>query len=141
MYEALSRLLLGDDARQRLRVSQALLVLTVYLVFAIVQHAEVMLGLIDARQSWALTAWNLAGGLGFYLGIRSGLNLRLKSGRSLAIPQTAWAMVGIVWSYAITGPARGAVLLIMILVVVFTIFELTPQKARAVAGTAFAMLA
>ncbi|MBX3603642.1 MAG: GGDEF domain-containing protein [Piscinibacter sp.] len=141
MREALSRLLLGDDVRQRLRVSQALLVLTVYVVFAMVQHAEVLLDMIDTRHSWALTTWNLAGGFGFYLCIRSGLNLRLKSGRSLAIPQSAWAMVGIAWSYAITGAARGAVILIMILVVVFTMFELTPQKARAAAGTAFAMLA
>lgn len=141
MYEALSRVLLGGDARQRLRISQALLVLTVYLVFALVQHAEVMLGMIDARHSWALTAWNLVGGFGFYLCIRSGLNLRLKSGRSLAIPQSAWALVGIVWSYAITGPARGAVMLIMIIVVVFTMFELTPPQARSVAASAFAMLA
>jgi diguanylate cyclase len=140
MYEALSRLLLGDDTRQRLRVSQALLVLSVYLVFAVVQHAEVVLGMIDAQQSWALTTWNLVGGFGFYFCLRSGLNLRWKSGRSLAIPQSAWALVGIVWSYAITGAARGAVILIMILVVVFTMFELTPRKARAVAGTAFAML-
>ena len=141
MYEALSRLLLGDDTRQRLRVSQALLVLIVYLVFAVVQHAEVVLGMIDAQQSWALTAWNLIGGFGFYLCLRSGLNLRWKSGRSLAMPQSAWALVGIVWSYAITGAARGAVILIMILVVVFTMFELTPRRARAVAGAAFAMLA
>ncbi len=138
---ALTKLLLGDGPRQQLRLSQALLVLAVYLVFAVVQHAEVMLGMIDASQSWALTTWNLIGGVGFYLCIRSGLNLRLKSGRSLAIPQSVWAMVGITWSYAITGPARGAVILIMILVVVFTMFELTPAKARAVAGLAFTMLA
>ena len=137
---AVSKLLLGGDPRQLLRVSQALLVLAVYVVFAGVQHVEVMLGLIDASQSRALTAWNLAGGIGFYGFIRSGLNLRLKAGRSLAIPQSMWAMVGITWSYAITGPARGAVILIMILVVVFAMFELKPSKARAVAGGAFAML-
>jgi len=137
---AVSKLLLGSDPRQLLRVSQAMLVLAVYVVFACVQHAEVLLGLVDARQSWALTAWNLAGGIGFYGFIRCGLNLRLKTGRSLAIPQSMWAMVGITWSYAITGPARGAVVLIMILVVVFAMFELKPSKARAVAGGAFAML-
>jgi diguanylate cyclase (GGDEF)-like protein len=87
-----------------------------------------------------LTAWNLTGGICFYACIRSGLNLRLQTGRSLAIPQSMWAMVGITWSYAITGPARGAVILIMILVVVFTMFELNPSKARAVAAAAFAML-
>ena len=137
---AVSKLLLGSDPRQLLRVSQALLVLAVYAVFAGVQHLEVMLGLIDASDSWVLTLWNLTGGIGFYACIRSGLNLKLKSGRSLAIPQSMWAMVGITWSYAITGPARGAVILIMILVVVFTMFELKPSKARAVAAAAFAML-
>lgn len=138
---SLTRLLLGDDPRQKWRASQSLLVLAVYLVFAVVQHAEVMLGMIDASQSWKLTTWNLVGGFTFYGCIRSGLNLRLTSGRSLAIPQSVWAMVGITWSYAITGGARGAVILIMILVVVFTMFELTPGKARAVAATAFTMLA
>jgi len=135
-----SKLLLGSNPRQLMRTSQALLVLAVYVVFAGVQHLEVMFGLIDASQSWALTAWNLTGGVLFYACIRSGLNLMLSTGRSLAIPQSMWAMVGITWSYAITGPARGAVLLIMILVVLFTMFELEPSKARAVAASAFAML-
>ena len=134
------KVLLGNDLRQRTRASQALLVLTVYVVFAAVQHLEVLLGLIDASQSWALTAWNLTGGVCFYAGIRSGLNLRLRTGRSLAIPQSLWAMIGITWSYAITGPARGAVILILILVVVYTMFELTAAKARAVAAVAVLML-
>jgi len=137
---AISKLLLGEDPRQQTRVAQAVLVLAVYVVFAGVQHLEVLLGLIDPSDSRALTTWNLIGGAGFYLCIRSGLNLRLKTGRSLAIPQSIWAMVGITWSYAITGPARGGVILIMVLVVIFTMFELTPSKARAVAGTAFVML-
>ncbi|RZI54644.1 MAG: GGDEF domain-containing protein [Pseudomonas sp.] len=132
--------LLGSDLRQRTRASQALLVLTVYVVFAGVQHLEVLLGLIDGSQSWALTAWNLTGGIGLYACIRSGLNLKLKTGRSLAIPQSLWAMTGIVWSYAITGPARGAVILILILVVVYGMFELSTAKARTVAVVAFLML-
>ena len=141
LASTISNLLLGNNPRQRMRISQAMLVLAVYVVFAGVQHLEVLLGLIDASQSWVLTAWNLTGGICFYACIRSGLNLRLKTGRSLAIPQSMWAMVGISWSYAITGPARGAVILIMILVVIFTMFELKPSKARAVAAVAFAMLA
>jgi len=135
-----SKLLLGNDSRQAMRASQALLVLVIYVVFAIVQHLEVVLGLIDESQSWGLTAWTLTGGICFYACIRSGLNLRLKTGHSLAIPQSLWSMVAITWSYAITGPARGTVILIMILVVLFTMFELTPSKARAVAAAAFVML-
>jgi hypothetical protein len=136
----ISRILLGRDRRQMTRASQALLVLTVYTVFAAVQHVEVLLGLIEASQSWPLTVWNLTGGICFYACIRSGLNLKLRTSHSLAIPQSLWAMVGIAWSYAITGPARGAVILILILVVVYSIFELTPAKARAVAATAFFMV-
>ena len=132
--------LLGADRRQRLRASQALLVLAIYLVFAGVQHLEVLLGLIDEAQSWMLTAWGVGGGLLFFAAIRGGLNLRLRKGRSLAIPQALWSMVAISWSYAITGPARGGVILIMMLVVLFGMFDLTPLKARAMAAIAFTMI-
>jgi diguanylate cyclase (GGDEF)-like protein len=137
---ALSTLLLGKDRQQATRASQALLVLTLYATFAAVQQFEVVLGMMDEAQSWRLTAWNIGGGTFFYSFIRGGLNLRLKRGRSLAVPQSIWAMVGITWSYAITGPARGAVILIMILVVVFTMFELDMSKAWAVAASAFVLL-
>lgn len=137
---AISKLLLGAERRQSVLASHALMALAVYALFAVVQHLEVLLGLIDESDSWTLTTWNLSGGVLFYACIRSGLNLRLRTSPSLVIPQSIWAMVGIAWSYAITGPARGAVILIMMLVVMFAIFELTPAKARAVAGGAFAMV-
>ena len=138
---AISNVLLGADRRQAVLASHALMALAVYVVFAGVQHVEVVLGLIDRSDSWALTTWNLTGGVLFYACIRSGLNLRLRTSPSLVIPQSAWALVGITWSYAITGPARGAVILIMMLIVMFAIFELTPRKARTVAASAFGMLA
>jgi diguanylate cyclase len=125
---------------QHVRASQSLLVLVVYGVFAVVQHVEVLLGLIDERQSWMLTAYNLAGGSLFYGAIRSGLNQRFRSDPSLTIPQSLWALGGISWSYAITGPARGAVLLIVVLVLMFGIFALTPRQSRILAGVGFAML-
>jgi diguanylate cyclase (GGDEF)-like protein len=138
---AISRLLFGAERRQSVLASHALMALAVYVVFAGVQHVEVLLGLINRSDSWALTTWNLTGGVFFYASIRSGLNLRLRTSPSLLVPQSIWAMVGIAWSYSITGPARGAVILIMMLVVMFAIFELTPAKARAVAGGAFALVA
>jgi diguanylate cyclase (GGDEF)-like protein len=138
---ALPALLVGRDPRQHLRTSQAMLVLAVYAVFAVVQHLEVLMGLIDERASWLLTAWNVGGGIGFYVLLRSGLNRRLPKDRSLTIPQTLWAIVGIAWSYGITGPARGAVILIMMLVIMFGMFSLTPARARTMAATAFALLA
>jgi len=138
---ALRKLLFGTDARQQLRASQALLVLAVYVAFAGVQHVEVLLGFIDETQSWRLMAWNLVGSSFFYAAIRSGLSLRLDFGRALGKVQSLWGMVAIAWAYAITGPARGAVLLIMMLLVMFGVFALTPARARVLAATAFGMLA
>jgi diguanylate cyclase (GGDEF)-like protein len=136
----LQRWALGEDPRLQLRVSQSLLVLCVYGVFAVVQHSEVVLGLIDEAQSWALTAWNLSGGVLFYALVRFDAKLPLMREPAWSVSQSLWAMVGISWSYAITGPARGGVLLIMMLVIVFTLFALTPAQARALAALGFAMI-
>ena len=134
------KLLLDEEPRQRLRASQALLALVVYVVFAGVQHLEVLMGLIDADASWRLTVFNLSGAVVFYAVIRSGLNLRLRHDRALSVPQMLWAMTGIAWSYAITGPARGGVILIMLLIIVFGMFALTPRQARVIAASGFGLL-
>ncbi|MFY9513889.1 MAG: diguanylate cyclase, partial [Rubrivivax sp.] len=136
----LRRWLVGDDARQQLRVSQSLLALVVYLVFAAVQHVEVLLGMVDAEASWRLSVFTVGGGLVFYLLVRSGLNRHLVHDRALTLPQSLWAMVAVAWSYAITGPARGAVILIMTLIILFGMFTLTPAKSRLQAATAFVLL-
>jgi diguanylate cyclase (GGDEF)-like protein len=132
---------LHDDAsRQRLRASLALVALVVYVVFAGVQQLEVMMGLVDAADSWRLSAFNVGGGLMFYGLMRSGLNRHVRGDPSLNFPQMLWAMTGISWAYAITGPARGGVILIMMLIIVFGMFALTAGQARVIAATGFAML-
>ncbi len=136
----LRTLLYGSDPRQTLRVSQSLLVLIVYAVFAVVQHVEVIAGLIDETDSWRLTAWNLSGGLSFYLFTRTGLSRRYADDRLLTLAESLWAMVGISWSYAITGPARGGVILIMLLVLNFGMFALRPQQARSLVLCGFGMI-
>jgi diguanylate cyclase len=140
VWALLRRWLVGDDQRQQIRAAQALLVLGVYIVFAGVQHAEVLLGMIDEAASWRLTAYNLCGGVLFYGLIRSGLNLRLPWDRALTGPQTVWAMVAISWSYAITGPARGAVVLIMMPLILLGMFVLSPRQSRRLTAVGFALL-
>jgi hypothetical protein len=49
-----------------------------------------------------------------------------------------FAIASVIWSYAITGPARGAVIAIMILVLMFGMFRLPP---RALAGLGFVLQA
>jgi diguanylate cyclase len=133
--------LLGPRGPQRLRASQAFLSLTNYLIIALLQFAEVRLGMIDASRSWWLTGFSLVGGLGFYGLIRSGLNLRLSPQEpALTQPQMLFAMVCVCWAYSIAGPARGAVLMILILIQVYGIFILQPQQARIISLAGLVML-
>lgn len=128
------------DARQPLRVSQTALVLVIYVLFAIGQHLEVVLGLVDEAASWPLTAFNLAGGLLFFAATWAGLNVRWRCTRPLAMAQSLWAMAGIAWSYGITGPARGAVLLIMALIVIYGMFTMKAAQTRRIAAIAIGVM-
>lgn len=119
----------------------ALTALVVYALFALLQHSEVMLGLIDLTESNWLTLFNLIGGFGFYALVRSELSVRLSDEPSLTMPQMVFAIVSTTWSYAITGPARGAVISIMILVIMFGMFILQPRQARSLALLAVGLLA
>ena len=131
---------LGPPGRQRTRASQSLLALTIYVLFAGLQHVEVMLGLIDPVESWWLGGAFVTGATLFYLLIRTGLNQRVASDPSLTLPQTVFGLLVSIASYAITGPARGAVMTLMVLILVFTMFSLRPTQSRALALFAFAML-
>ncbi|HTP70824.1 MAG TPA: GGDEF domain-containing protein [Burkholderiaceae bacterium] len=134
--------LLGPAGALRLRSSMALTALVVYALFALLQHGEVVMGLIDLVESNWLTLFNLAGGLGFYALVRSGASLRWAPREpSLTMPQMVFAIVSTSWSYAITGPARGAVISIMILVIMFGMFILQPRQARSLALLALVLLA
>lgn len=133
-------LVLGQGRRQRVLVSQTLLALAVFLVCAAVQQFEVMLGLMDAQASNWLTAYNLGGALTFVAVIRSGLSQGWQDA-SLTMPQSAFALSSICWSYAITGPARGAIMSIMIVVILFGMFSLKPRQARLLAFGGFFGLA
>jgi diguanylate cyclase (GGDEF)-like protein len=133
----------GREPRQRTRAVHAALVLLMYAGFAVAQHVEVLIGLVAADDSWPLMLYSLAGALLFYGLVRSGLNLRIAPQRdpALTLPQSLWAVGAICWAYAISGPARGAIAMIMVPVLVFGVFSLTPLQARRLALLAFAALA
>jgi diguanylate cyclase (GGDEF)-like protein len=126
---------------QQLRASQSLLAVLVYALFAAVQHAEVVAGLVDLKASLWLTGFFMTGSLGFYAVIRSGLNARLGSDPSLTLPQMVLGVLATVGSYLITGPARGAVMSLMVLILVFGMFALRPRQARWLSVFACALLA
>lgn len=131
---AVSHLLLGPPGRQRVRVTMVLLTMAIYVLFSVLHYVEIQLGLIDARSAAWLTVYNLAGSLLFYLLMRSGWSERLSlSDPSLTLWQTAHGVVAMIGSYAITGPARGAVLAILVLVLAYGMFGLTVRQGRLLA--------
>jgi diguanylate cyclase (GGDEF)-like protein len=135
----LATLILGPAGRRRVRVAPTLLSLAAYAALAVLQHAEVMAGLIDPLASKLQMLFCLSGAIGFYVLVRSGASERLAD-PAMTAPQMAWALVGAAGAYAITGPARGAVMTLMVLTLVFGMFALSPRAARALALAAFALL-
>ena len=118
--------------RQRLRASHNLLSLGLLCMFAVLQHVEVLMGLIDETESNWLSAFSIGTSLVFQLLIRSGLNLRIApADPSMTLAQSLFAVTALVWSYAITGPARGSLLAILVLAILFGgMLQLRPNQTR-----------
>lgn len=138
---SLSRRVLGNSPHQRVRASQTLLAIGVFVVCAAVQAIGAWMGLVDATELAWLTGYTLAGSAVFYALVRSGANLHLGTDPSLTMPQSLFAITSVSWSYAITGPLRGAFLAVMLLVILFGIFSLRPAQARLLALAGFGGLA
>jgi len=132
--------LLGPPGRQRVRASQSLLALAAYTLFAAVLQAATAVGQLDFDDwSW-LPATYLTGALLFYAAIRSGVNLRMVSDPSLTVPQTVFGMLVCAGAYGVTGPVRGAVILLPPLILVFAMFAMRPAQSRALAVFVFLLL-
>ena len=141
---SLSDLLLGprEERLWRVRIGMTLQTTGVYVLFAMLQHAEVLLGFIDPRASAWLTLYYLGGSLLFYGLVRSHLSERLcANDPSLTYWQTMHGVLAMIGAYAITGPARGAVLAILVLVLAYGMFSLTVAQARVLAAVSFLALA
>jgi diguanylate cyclase len=131
---------LGAPGKERQPVMSSVLALIAYAAFALIRQGEVMLGLMDAAASNWLTAVNLGVSFGFYLLVRTGLSGRLSSDPALTLPQIACGLCAAAWTYAITGPARGVMISILILVILFGMFKLTTRQSLVAACVGFLML-
>ena len=125
--------MLGPAGQQRLRVSQTLLGLVIYIAYAGLQAVEVAFGLIDRAESDLLAATYVGGGLLFYALVRSGLSRYLGSDPGLPRPQMVFGLTCAVWAYAISEPTRGAALTVPMMVIVFGMFSLRAREVRAMA--------
>ncbi|CAN5351949.1 GGDEF domain-containing protein [soil metagenome] len=128
------------DSAQRARVAQSMLAMLVYALFAGLHEFEVWLGLVDPQPAHALALFMLTGGVVFHLFVRSGLNQRCFSHGTLIQAQCLFGVLCATLSYGVNGPTRGAVLLIVLLILVFGMFALQPAEARRIGLASLVML-
>lgn len=81
----------------------------------------------------ALTIVGVAGMLGSYIMLRLSGRLGIAPWK-LAITQALYALVCNVALYAVTGPVRGAALMVLLVVIVFCTFSLSPRQTLALFG-------
>ena len=137
----LARWLFGTVAERRGPLTLTLLAVLVYALFALVTAWQVRLGLMSLGDWATWTAISLAGILGFYALIRSGLSRHLGSDPSLTLAQSAFGTASTVFGYAIDPALRGAVIAIMMLNLVWGMFVLKNRQAMGLCVFALVLLA
>ncbi|MGZ3181337.1 MAG: diguanylate cyclase [Telluria sp.] len=136
----LARLLLGDDPRLRRLIIYWFGTCLLY-VFALgVLAVQVRVGEAPREPALVLGAVFAAGAVGFYLTLRWSARLGLPPW-ILALCQAVFALGCTLYAYTITGPIRGAALMVMVVVIVYCMFSLRPRQAAALTFTALAALA
>jgi diguanylate cyclase (GGDEF)-like protein len=101
---------------------------------------EVWIGAITTPQAAWLSAIIGGGGILFYGLIRASLRLGLTPAQ-LAGGQGRLSIICIIAAYAIATPVRGATLILLLVVLVFCAFALTPRKSHQMSAFAIILLA
>jgi diguanylate cyclase len=130
---------LGASPRLRRQVQYWALTLGIYAVCVLLLVAEVSAGAADPWRAHLLAQVLAIGPLLFYLPLRASERLGLTPAL-LAQAQAVFAIACVVAAYAVIGPARGATLAILLVVMVFCAFTLTPRQAHAMSLYALALL-
>ncbi len=141
MFTALRNTLLSDDPIQQVRLKIWAAGALSCLLLGIVQVVEVWLAAVDRAASDRLIAAMAITSVLFYALLRTRLDLRLGRDPGLALPQLVIGCGFALWSYAITGPARGAILLILAGLLMYGMFALASRQSRGLAVAALAALA
>ena len=135
-----SVLLLSADPKQRVRLQRSLLAANVFLACVGVQVYEAWVGYMQVRDACLLSGAILFNCAFWYGLLRSGLNLRFAD-PALTLGQILAALSIIVWAYGVTGPVHGAVLMLLVMVWVFGVFNLSPAGARLAAVYTLVLMA
>jgi diguanylate cyclase (GGDEF)-like protein len=127
--EVLVDWLLGDDPHQRVRAARCGLGCALMAYSIASMGYFVWTGMARPGPVLALAVIGIGGMAGFYAAIRSGANLRFAD-PSLTVPQMAFALAIGAVAYTLAGRGRGAVFPIMMVILMFGLYSLTPRQVR-----------
>ena len=135
----LSLFLFGSDPKLRRLLwywaGSALL----YLLAIGVMILQVRAGIVAPEGAWNLISFGVAGVLFFFVLVRFSQALGIAP-RHLAVAQALFAFVCTIGAYAVFAEVRGALLMIMLVVMVFCTFSMRPRATLGLCGTAVALL-
>lgn len=136
--QPLSRWLLGTDPLQRVRLAQVLLAMAMMAAGVAGMHYLVAVGVAPAGPVRLWTAVSLGGMATAYVAIRLGLTRGLAD-PSLTVPQMVYALTSGAVAYALVGEGRGGVFPIVMVILMFGMFIVTPRQMGAVSVYAVAL--
>jgi diguanylate cyclase len=135
----LSQSFASSDEKIRRQVAYWMATVGLYSICVGLLWLEAWAGNVATGPAIWLTASISGGVLIFYFLIRASKHLHLRPAQ-LATYQGNFAIVCIVAAYAISGPIRGAALVLLLVVLVFCAFTLKPGKSRRMSLFAIVLL-
>ncbi len=137
MWRRLAQALLGTDPKLRRLLYYWAATGAVYLFSIGVLQLQVWAGSASARGAFVLSWFGVAGVVFFFALVRASQVLRIAPWR-LAVLQALFAIACTIGAYVVTGPIRGAALMILLVVMVFCTFSLRPRATLGLCASALA---
>lgn len=140
MLRDIGRFLLSDDPRLRLLMGYWTGSALLYLLSMGLLYLQVRAGTAHVQGSEALSWFALTGVLFFFVLVRVSTQVHITP-RQLAVMQAVFAILCTVGAYAVTGPIRGASLMVLLVIIVFCAFSLRPLATLGLTAFALSVLA
>jgi diguanylate cyclase len=121
--------LFSSEPRQRLRIKRSLLAANVFGACGVMAIYAAWMGFMESHDVRLLCAAIVANCGLWYAVLRSGLNKRFAD-PAMTLPQILAALTIIVGAYSVTGPVHGSTMMLLVLGLVFGVFNLSPKGAR-----------
>lgn len=130
-------LLLGTDPKMRRMLGYWAATGLFYMICIVMLLLQIQAGTAQRAPGIALAWFGVIGEIFFYALIRASAALRLQPWQ-LAGSQALFAIACSVGAYMVTGPVRGASLVVLLVVIVFCTFSLRPRQTLVLCAAAIA---